>query len=85
MFEPQHFLFSEEGSIDVRAGNSSNQWKQKVKVFAVKMDHEYEKNFMVTFFKVVVNHNSYIASKLRAITLTVLLMMETSVMLQTQP
>ena len=31
MFEPQYFLFSEEESIDVRAGNSLNQWKHKVK------------------------------------------------------
>ena len=57
-----------------------------MKVFAVKLDHEYEeKNFMVTLFKIVENHNSYIAFKLRAITLTVLLIMETSVMLQKRP
>ena len=30
-----------------------------MKVFAVKLDHEYEeKNFMVTLFKIVENHNS---------------------------
>ena len=53
MFEPQHFLFSEEESIDVSAGvNSSKLLKQKVKVSAVKPDHEYEeKNFMEIFFQ----------------------------------
>ena len=48
-----------------------------MKAFAVKPDHEYEeKNFMVIFFKIVMNHNSHIASKLRAITLIVLLIID---------
>ena len=39
-----------------QAIDSSNQWKQKVKDFAVKPDHEYEKkNFMVTLLKIVMN------------------------------
>ena len=84
LFEPQHSLFSEEETIHVRAGK--DQWKQKVRDFAVKPDHEYEENnFIVTLFKIVMNHNSYISSKLWATTLTVLLIMETSLMLQKQP
>ena len=69
-------MFSEEESIDVRAGN---RMETESESFCCQAGHENEKkHFMVTLFKIVMNHNSYIASKLRAMTLTVSWITETA-------